>query len=164
MSASVLLRIGSAACLLSCRRSYAGRSAIVVAPPGIRRFCNRCALFGSMRMVMSRTYWDFYVGFGLIISVFLAAQAVVVVAARDRDQEASNRRQADSLLFSLSRRSRTRALMGTFFFAVPLVPCLDDCCNAWSGARDHADGAPRVMAGTWGTEGLRWENAEVDIV
>jgi hypothetical protein len=72
---------------------------------------------------VSRTYWDFYIGFGLMISVFMLAQSAVLwqLAGISRSDAASVRPILGVLLLSAVAIA---ALAWRFFFTVPLVMAL----------------------------------------
>jgi len=78
MKSWILLRFAAVATLLYCGGHTVGAPWIPVTGP------QETAVIEAMRSVRfdvmgnSRTYWDFYVGFGAIISGYLAVQAVVL--------------------------------------------------------------------------------------
>lgn len=67
-----------------------------------------------------RTYWDFYIGFGLIISAFLFLQAVVLwqLGALAKVSLMSVRPIIALFLIAFVVNA---VLAGTYFFAIPLV-------------------------------------------
>jgi uncharacterized membrane protein len=69
---------------------------------------------------VSRTYWDFYIGFGLIISVFLLVQAVVLwqLAAVAKKHPNEIRPIVGVLMLAMLANA---ALSWKFFFAVPVI-------------------------------------------
>jgi Na+-transporting methylmalonyl-CoA/oxaloacetate decarboxylase beta subunit len=68
----------------------------------------------------SRTYWDFYVGFGLIISVYLIVQAIVLwqIAALSKTQPVLVRPIAIAFI---AANLASALLSWVFFFATPAV-------------------------------------------
>jgi hypothetical protein len=68
----------------------------------------------------SRTYWDFYVGFGLIISVYLIVQAIVLwqIAARSKTQPVLVRPIA---IVFIAANLASALLSWAFLFATPAV-------------------------------------------
>ena len=72
---------------------------------------------------VNRTYWDFYIGFGLMISVFMLGQSVVLwQLAGIFNRDAASVRPILSV-FLLSTVA-IAALAWRFFFTVPLVMAL----------------------------------------
>jgi hypothetical protein len=69
---------------------------------------------------VSRTYWDLYIGFGLIISVFLFVQAVLLwqLAVLSKNHATEVRPIVALLLFAMLINA---ALSWKFFFAVPVI-------------------------------------------
>jgi hypothetical protein len=66
----------------------------------------------------TRTYWDFYVGFGIIISVFLLLQAVVLWQLGSLAK--TNTSGVRPMIVSFLAASIVNAGLGwTYFFAVP---------------------------------------------
>ena len=84
------------------------------------------ALIGSMRSVrfdaqgFSRTYWDFYVGFGLFVSVFLVFAAVLAwqLGGLAPETLALMRGPAWALVICLAA---VTILSWRYFFIVPIV-------------------------------------------
>jgi signal transduction histidine kinase len=120
MKPSILLRIGSVASLLY----FAGQMMGVPWTPS--QGPKTAALLETMKAYRfdvtgsSRTYWDFYLGFGLIIGVHLLVQTVALwhlgtMAKRD----ASSVRLLIGL-FGLALVANA-ILAWRFFFAVPLM-------------------------------------------
>jgi hypothetical protein len=68
----------------------------------------------------SRTYWDFYVGFGLIISVYLIVQAIVLwqIAALSKTQPVLVRPIA---IVFIAANLASALLSWAFLFATPAV-------------------------------------------
>jgi hypothetical protein len=83
-------------------------------------------LLGSMRSIhfdaqgFSRTYWDFYVGFGLFVSVFLLFSAVLAwqLAGVPRQSLASMRGITSTFAVCFVA---VAFLSSKFFFAVPII-------------------------------------------
>jgi uncharacterized membrane protein SpoIIM required for sporulation len=71
----------------------------------------------------SRTYWDFYIGFGLMISVFLIAQSVVLWQLSGIAKKDSSLVRPILRAFFMSVVANA-ALGWLFFFTVPLVMAL----------------------------------------
>jgi hypothetical protein len=89
-------------------------------PPGETAVLQAMRSFRFDAGGVSRTYWDFYIGFGLSISVFLLAQAVVLwqlatLAKRDLVQV------RPILVVFLIAVIANAVLSWKFFFPVPLV-------------------------------------------
>jgi hypothetical protein len=68
----------------------------------------------------SRTYWDFYVGFGLIISVYLIVQAIVLwqIAALSKTQPG---RVRPIVIVFIAANLASALLSWAFLFATPSV-------------------------------------------
>jgi hypothetical protein len=105
------LRIAAVATLLYCGGHTLG------APWTPVTGAQEMAVIEAMRSVRfdvmgnSRTYWDFYVGFGAVISGYLAVQAVVLWQLGTLARM-TLRRSARSLRPFLSPSSSTRCLSG----------------------------------------------------
>jgi hypothetical protein len=101
MKPSLMLRIASIITLLFTAGHTAGGFSLW-SPPG------ETAVLGEMRSFhfdaagLSRTYLDFYLGFGFILSIYLLTQAVVL-------WQLASMAKADPI--------RTRPLIGTFLLA-----------------------------------------------
>jgi hypothetical protein len=76
---------------------------------------NRFDVMGS-----ARTYWDFYLGFGLIISGYLALQAIVLWQLATLAKNDWARARPIVLVFFIFSIVNA-ALVWSFFFIVPLV-------------------------------------------
>jgi hypothetical protein len=119
MKPSMLLRIASIASLLfAAGHTLGGLQSW--SPPGDTDVLQAMRSFRFDAEGVSRTYWDFYIGFGLIISVFLLAQAGVLwqlatVSKKDPVQV----RPILSMLFIAVLANAV--LSWKFFFAVPVV-------------------------------------------
>ena len=120
MKPSILLRIGSIVSLVD----FVGHTMAVPWTP--TEGPESAALLGTLKSYRfdvigsSRTYWDFYVGFGLIISVYLLLQTVALwhlATMATRDARSVRPLVA---LFALALVANT-ILTWRFFFAVPLV-------------------------------------------
>src|SRR5712692_4472669 len=102
------------------------------------------ANLGSMRsthffvMGFSRTYWDFYVGFGLFVSVFLLLAVVLAWQLGGLPPESLTRMRGTAWAFALCFAAIT-VLSWKYFFVIPIVfsivttVCLIDA--AWLAAR-----------------------------
>jgi hypothetical protein len=71
-------------------------------------------------MGFSRTYWDFYVGFGLIISVFLLLAAVLAWQLGSLRKESSALLRGTGWAFALCFAALT-VLNWRYFFTIPIV-------------------------------------------
>ena len=84
------------------------------------------ALIASMRSIhfdvggFSRTYWDFYVGFGLLVSVFLVFAAVLAWQLGGLPAEALTRMRGTAWLLAISFVAVT-ILNWRYFFNVPII-------------------------------------------
>lgn len=89
-------------------------------PPGETEVLREMRSFRFDAEGASRTYWDFYIGFGLMISVFLFAQSVVLwqLSAVARRDGALVRPILGAFFVSTVA---TAALAWRFFFTTPLV-------------------------------------------
>ena len=93
-------------------------------------------------MGFTRSYWDFYVGFGLIISVLLLLVAVMLWQLAS-DAKTEPRRTTPFIGVLLAAFTAIAILDGVYFFTAPLVlsvaivVCL---ALAWVSARKAADG------------------------
>ncbi|HEY0767971.1 MAG TPA: hypothetical protein VGD47_08430 [Steroidobacteraceae bacterium] len=84
------------------------------------------SLIGSMRTLgfsvagVHRTYWDFYLGFGVAISAFLFVQAIVLWQLAGLAQSESGKLKP--ILLSFSAAFLVNAfIVWEFFFALPLI-------------------------------------------
>ncbi len=84
------------------------------------------SLIGSMQSIhfdvqgFSRTYWDFYVGFGLFVSVFLLFAAVLAWKLGGLPAETWARMRGTAWAFALCFAAVT-VLSWTYFFIIPVV-------------------------------------------
>jgi hypothetical protein len=84
------------------------------------------SLIGSMRSIhfdvqgFSRTYWDFFVGFGLIVTVFLLFAAVLAWQLGRLPEEALARMRGTAWAFA-SCIAAVTILSWKYFFTAPLV-------------------------------------------
>ena len=116
----ILLRIAAAATLLYCVGHTMGmpwtpatgpqEAAVIEAMKSVR--------FDVMRS--ARTYWDFYVGFGAVISGYLAAQAVVLWQLGTLAKNDAARIRPIVAAFFLAFLVNA-ILVWAFFFVVPLI-------------------------------------------
>jgi hypothetical protein len=119
MKPSTALRIASATSWLL----FAGHSA-----GGIHSWSpqGETAMLGAMRSVqfqvtgLTRSYWHFYVGFGLVISVYLLAQSVLLWQLASW-VEVDPARTRPMILVFLAAAVATVILDWMFFFAAPIV-------------------------------------------
>jgi hypothetical protein len=120
MKTSLLLRIAAVVTLIYCAGHTMGMPWTPVAGP------QQDAVIDAMKatrfevMGNTRTYWDFYIGFGLSISGFLALQAVVLwqlasLARRDAKQV------RPIVAVFLASFAINAVIVWNFFFAIPLV-------------------------------------------
>jgi hypothetical protein len=68
----------------------------------------------------SRTYWDFYIGFGLIISVFLLLAAILAWQLGGLPKETATSVRLTAWALTLCFVALT-VLNGMFFFVIPIV-------------------------------------------
>jgi hypothetical protein len=119
MKPSLLLRIASiASLLLAAGHTLGGLQSW--SPPGDTDVLQAMRSFRFDAEGVSRTYWDFYIGFGLIISVFLLAQAGVLwqLATVSKKDPVQVRPILSMLFISVLANA---VLSWKFFFAVPVV-------------------------------------------
>jgi hypothetical protein len=119
MKPSLLLRIASiASLLLAAGHTLGGLQSW--SPPGDTDVLQAMRSFRFDAEGVSRTYWDFYIGFGLIISVFLLAQAGVLwqLATVSKTDPVQVRPILSMLFISVLANA---VLSWKFFFAVPVV-------------------------------------------
>jgi hypothetical protein len=101
MRPTLLLRIGSAIALLfALGHNLGGLDSW--SPPGETEVLGSMKTFRFEAMGVSRTYWDFYMGFGLFIGVYLLLQAALLW-------------QLASL--AVAAPARARPMMGSLFVA-----------------------------------------------
>jgi hypothetical protein len=91
--------------------SSGGEAGAVVG--GMKSF--RFDVFGS-----NRTYWDFYLGFGLSVSVFLLLQSVVLWLLAGLSADAPARVRPIVLVFLVANAAQL-ALVVRYFFLPPIV-------------------------------------------
>jgi len=111
MKPSILLRIASIITLLYFAGHTAGMPWTPAAGPGELPVIEAMKTHRFETEGFARTYWDFYFGFGLIISAFLLVQAVVLWQLQIRPIVAS----------FLVAFVVNAILAWMFFFAVPAV-------------------------------------------
>jgi hypothetical protein len=122
MRPSVMLRVASVISLLFAAGHMLGglRS---WSPPGDTEVLRAMRAFRFDAEGVSRTYWDFYVGFGHMISVFLLAQAVLLWQLGTLAKTAPIRVRPIVAVFVVAALA-TAVLAWKFFFAVPLMLAL----------------------------------------
>ena len=95
----------------------------------------------------SRTYWDFYVGFGLIVSVFLLLAAVLAWQLGGLPAQTLRLLRGTAWIFALCFVAMS-VLNWLYFFTIPIIfsvlitVCL--AAAAWRSAGPDAD-LPRIM-------------------
>jgi hypothetical protein len=116
----ILLRIAAVATLLYC----AGHTIGMPWTPATG--AQEAAVIDAMKSVRfdvmgsSRTYWDFYFGFGLAISGYLAVQAVVLWQLGALARDDADRIRPMIAAFGLAFLVNT-IIVWAFFFVVPLI-------------------------------------------
>ena len=128
MKPSILLRIASIITLLYFAGHTAGMPWTPAAGPGELPVIEAMKTHRFETEGFARTYWDFYFGFGLIISAFLLVQAVVLWQLQIRPIVAS----------FLVAFVVNAILAWMFFFAVPAVMAV--AIAACLGLAFHAAG------------------------
>jgi hypothetical protein len=119
MTASLLLRLAAIGSLFfAAGHSLGGLQSW--SPPGETPVLQAMRAFRFDADGVSRTYWDFYIGFGLIISVFLFAQSVMQwqLAAFIKTDAVRVRALLAVLFVSAVANA---ALTWKFFFALPII-------------------------------------------
>ena len=119
MTPFILLRLASIVSLLfAAGHTLGGLQSW--SPPGETQVLEAMRAFRFDADGVSRTYWDFYIGFGLIISVFLFAQSALLwpIAAIAKANVLGVRPIVAVLFVSAVANA---ALTWRFFFAVPIV-------------------------------------------
>jgi hypothetical protein len=80
----------------------------------------------------SRTYWDFYFGFGLSISVFMFTQGIVLWLVATQTRTHAERMRPIIAVFAISFIANA-VLAGVYFFIVPCVmAAIIAICLAWA--------------------------------
>jgi hypothetical protein len=120
MKPSLLLRIAAVITLLYCAGHTIGMPWTPATGP------QEAAVLAAMKstrfdaMGSARTYWDFYFGFGVAISFYLALQAVVLwQLAALASGDASRVRPIIAAFFAAFVANAI--VVWTFFFALPLI-------------------------------------------
>jgi hypothetical protein len=119
LSASMMLRAASVISLiLAAGHTLGGLQSW--SPPGETDVLRAMRSFRFDAEGVSRTYWDFYVGFGLIISLNLLTQAVILwqLSTASKREPASVRPMLRVFFISVVANMM---LTWKFFFAVPLI-------------------------------------------
>ena len=119
MKTVILLRIASITSALFAAGHTAGASQSW-SPPGETEVLRAMRSFQFNADGVSRTYWDFYMGFGFIISVYLFLQAVLLwqLATSAKTQPLRVRPLIASFFFA----SFASALLSLrFIFAIPVM-------------------------------------------
>lgn len=120
MNPTLLLRIAAGVCLLTAIGHTLG------APWTPATGTAASAVIGSMKalqfsaMGTDRTYWDFYYGFGVSISVYLFAQAIVLWQIAAVAKSAARQMRPMMLTF-LASNLISGAITWKYFFAAPLI-------------------------------------------
>lgn len=119
ISASMMLRTASIITLLFATGHTLG-GLQSWSPPGETEVLRAMRSFRFAADGVNRTYWDFYIGFGLMISVFLLAQSAVLwqLSGVSKRDAVLVRPILGVLLVSVVA---TAGLAWRFFFTVPLV-------------------------------------------
>jgi hypothetical protein len=120
MNATLLLRIAAVIALLYCAGHTVGAPWTPAAGPGEQPLLEAMKSHSFETEGFRRTYWDFYLGFGIIISAFLLLQAVVLwqLGSLARTDAARVRPIVAAFLIA----SIVNAGLGwKFFFAIPAV-------------------------------------------
>lgn len=119
MRSSLFLRIGSVITLLFAAGHTLG-ALESWSPVGDTAVLQAMKAFRFEAMGVSRTYWDFYFGFGLFISVLLLAQAAVLWQLATIAKTDSTRLRP--VIASLFLASVACALVAwKFIFAAPII-------------------------------------------
>jgi hypothetical protein len=120
MKPSILLRIASIITLLYFAGHTAGMPWTPAAGPGELPVIEAMKTHRFQTEGFARTYWDFYVEFGVIISAFLLVQAVVLwqLGSLARTGAAQIRPVVATFLVAFVVNA---ILAWMFFFAVPAV-------------------------------------------
>ncbi len=120
MKPSILLRIASIITLLYFAGHTAGMPWTPAAGPGELPVIGAMKTHRFQTEGFARTYWDFYVGFGVIISAFLLVQAVVLwqLGSLARTGAVQIRPVVATFLVAFVVNA---ILAWMFFFAVPAV-------------------------------------------
>lgn len=147
LSSSGLLRAGAVVSLLYCFGHQSGAPWTPVqgaAPANVVALMHQVSF---QTMDVTRTYWDFYYGFGLIITTFLAGQAVALwLLARVARRDAALAVPLAALFFAGALVNAT--LSYRFFFPLPalfsgIIAALlaGSIAVTWFGTRSRAAGA-----------------------
>lgn len=127
----ILIRIASAVTLLYC----AGHLSGYPWTPGLGE--NELIVIDGMKKHqfnaegVLRTYWDFYIGFGLIIGAFLLLQGIVLwqLSGISKAPESKLKWILISFIFSFALNA---FLSWTYFFSIPVImsACIALCLCA----------------------------------
>ena len=120
MKPSTLLRIGSAISLLHFVGHTAGIPWTPSDDPGSTSVLSAMKSYRFDVTGVERTYWDFYLGFGLIISVYLLVQALALWQLGTMSRKDAISVRPLVALFGLGSVANA-TLAWKFFFSVPLV-------------------------------------------
>jgi hypothetical protein len=120
MTPAILLRIAAAAALLLGVGHSFGRPWTPVAGLGERVVLDAMQMHQFTVMGATRSYWDFYVGFGWSIAAYLIAQAIVLwqLAALSN---VDARRVRPIVVVFLACTLATGAIAWKFILAIPVV-------------------------------------------
>lgn len=90
----------------------------------------------------TRTYWNFYVGFGLFVSVFLLLAAILAWQLSSLPAETLRRMRSTAWAFSVCFAAVT-VLSWMYFFTIPIAfsSVITVCLfmGAWRSARKYSD-------------------------
>ncbi len=118
MNTSILLRIASAVTFLYFAGHTAGMPWTPVLDTATIPMIETMKKHAVDAMGFSRTYWDFYFGFGIIISVFLFGQALVLWHLGTLAKDNAAKLRPVLAVFAISFIANA-VLAWEYFFAVP---------------------------------------------
>jgi hypothetical protein len=123
MKTSLLLRVAAAITLLYCVGHTMGMPWTPVTGPQENAVIDAMKATRFEVMGNTRTYWDFYIGFGLVISGFLALQAVVLWQLASLARREAKPVRAIVAMF-LASFAINAVIVWNFFFWAALVPAV----------------------------------------
>ena len=98
-------------------------------------------------MGFSRTYWDFYIGFGLFVSVFLLLAAILAWQLGRLSPESLALMRGTAWAFALCFAAIT-FLSWKYFFIIPIVSSIVITLSLTAGAWLSAKQVPRSALGS----------------
>ena len=126
MKSSTFLRIASVITLLYCAGHTAGMPWTPATGPAEQPLLEAMKAHSFDALGSQRTYWDFYFGFGVIISVYLLVQAVVLWQLGSLARTQASQLRPITAAFFVGFMVNA-FLAWKYFFAIPVIMTVAIC-------------------------------------